>query len=160
MSGWPSWSTSKTPAASNSLRPLIVCCFHFGSSARIVPAAIAAIDQTARMDREPVMAHLPIVLGRSNARQRPGLAIVLGQVLIGLGVVGDPFGDRIPLERFTGPERDVAEVADGRQAVAVAEVARAPGARLDGVEPLAVMSHRPGQAPGRFVDLAPLRGDD
>ena len=33
MSSLPSLSTSKTPAASNSLRPLIVCCFHRGSSA-------------------------------------------------------------------------------------------------------------------------------
>ena len=33
MSSLPSLSTSKTPAASNSLWPLIVCCFHLGSSA-------------------------------------------------------------------------------------------------------------------------------
>src|SRR5262249_26803536 len=156
MSSWPSLSTSKTPAASNSLRALIVCCFHFGSSARIGPAAITAIDPTAtaRMAREPVMAHLLLFLGRSNAGPRPGLAVFVGQVLVGLGVVGDPFGDRIPLELLTGPERDVAEIAHRGQAVTVAEVARAPGARLDGVEPLAVMPDRSRQALGRLVDLA------
>src|SRR5262245_17947743 len=143
MSSWPSVSTSKTPAASNSLRALIVCCFHFGSSARIAPVATAAIEQTAtataRMAREPVMAHLLLFLGRSNAGQRPGLAVFLGQVKVGLGVVGDPLGDRVPLELLSRPERDVAEIAHRGQAVAVAEVARAAGARLDGVEPLAVM---------------------
>ena len=64
----------------------------------------------------------------SNARQRPGLAVFLGQVLVGIRVVDDPLGDRVPLELLTGPERDVAQVADSRQAMAVTEVARALGA--------------------------------
>ena len=81
----------------------------------------------------------------SDAGQRPGLAVFLGQVLVGLGVVDDPLGVGVPGELFARPERDVAEVADARQAVAVGEVARALGARLDRVQPLAMMAHRSGQ---------------
>src|SRR5262249_19253567 len=61
MSSWPLLSTSKTPAASNSLRPLIVCCFHLGSSARADAAqAKAAIVQATRTARERGMAYLRV----------------------------------------------------------------------------------------------------
>src|SRR5690242_18380855 len=105
MSSRPSLSTSKTPAASNSLRPLIVCCFHLGSSARTdVAAAKATIVQAAKRARECVMGSLRVAPGRvgnahrreaivgghcppydspSDGGERPGLAVFLGEILVG-----------------------------------------------------------------------------
>ena len=75
-----------------------------------------------------------------------GLRYSLVRNWLASAMVGDPLGDRVPLELLAGPERDVAQVADARQPMAVAEVARALRAGLDGVEPLAVMADRAGQA--------------
>jgi hypothetical protein len=57
---YASLSTSNTPAASNSLRPLIVCCFHLGSSARAAEAhTTEAIAEAARRNRERDMGRTP-----------------------------------------------------------------------------------------------------
>src|SRR5262249_23599227 len=67
MSRWPSLSTSKTPAASNSLRPLIVCGFHLGSSAPTdAVVAKATIVQAVRRARGRVMGLLRVALGRGG----------------------------------------------------------------------------------------------
>ncbi len=64
----------------------------------------------------------------SNAGQCPGLAVFLGQVLVGLGVVGDPLGDRVPRSFSPVQSEMLPRLPTRRQAVAVAEVARALGA--------------------------------
>ena len=64
MSSLPSLSTSKTPAASNSLWPLIVCCFHFGSPARTVPQEQASQQHEHRDRRCPCGSTDAVIMNR------------------------------------------------------------------------------------------------
>src|SRR6516164_1561652 len=106
----------------------------------------------------PVRDHL--VKNPLDNRNLPRRAVFLGQVLVGFGMIDDPFGGRVPFQLFARPERDVSQVADRGKPVAVSEVARARFSRLDGVEPLPMVAHRAREARLGQVDLlASLRED-
>src|SRR5688500_18114523 len=68
--------------------------------------------------------------------QRPPLAVLAAEVLLGLGRVGELHVLRVPLQPLAGAERDVAEVVGLGQRAGVAEVAVGRLAGLARLDPL------------------------
>src|SRR5579864_9047927 len=135
MSSLPSRSTSNTPAASNTLSALIVCCFHFGSPAWTEKVQ-ATIASTACVTRNDCIETSPLVKAVAS----------VGIVFVITAVVGMNF----PAERG----RRVRDEVGGRLVVGVGqfEVDRSHLLTLD--HSVSAQTQRSDFKQGNFVRLA------